>query len=188
MSGSPLKRQHVHAAGAAALVALTLATFVLVVRPWNRQRSSLAALRQDLEAEQTRVADLESKRSLMQLRLSHSRNELSSIDLQLQSADVLNAQVAALTKLLESCGLVIQKTDIGSVREETWYRVVPITLTGTGRYRTCALFMQRLRETMPDVGIKSFQLSSNPRSGGGVAEFQLDLAWYAAPARTATAE
>jgi Tfp pilus assembly protein PilO len=188
MTSSTLKPHYVHAAGVAILLAVVLATYGFVVRPAFHRRAEVTTLRTQLQNTQSQIRELESQRSTMRHQLARSREELSNHALNLESANALNARVARMTDLVESCGLVIQRTDIGAVRERNWYQIVPISMTGTGSYRTCASFMRRLRETMPDTGMTAFALSAKTRSGDDETAFVFDFLWHAAPSLTAGAE
>ncbi|MHC4992901.1 MAG: type 4a pilus biogenesis protein PilO [Planctomycetota bacterium] len=183
-----LRIWHVHVAGGVACALLTVLAFVTMVLPVRRQQVELSELKTQLRGRQEAAAKLRSQRQLLVDRTTEARELLEVSEVQLEPLQNLNARLADITLLVGATGMTIHETELGGSSSEQQYQTVQIRIAGTGSYSQCADFLHRLRGSMPDIGVESFDMTGNPRDLTGTPKFRFDLVWYAAPGMTASAE
>jgi hypothetical protein len=186
MRAETRKSLQVHGLGVAACSLLTAVAVLTVVLPLKRERAAEIALRGLLEAAWQTAREAEQRQATLTRWLEDARARLQSAGVRLQPPGNLNLRLAEIAALVDASSMVTLQTELGRTRAERHYQTIEIKLTGTGRYSDCAAFLHRLRTSMPDMGVVSFDLSGNPRAAAAPANFRFDLVWYAAPALAAS--
>jgi len=166
--------------GVGALLALSL-TFVacpvwLLVGRHNRAE----AMRVELQTQQQRLAAARAALTGAKSQLAGLQADLADSPVRLSSMSALNARLADVSNLATNCDLILNELRPGDSEARSHYDVVYVYLSGTGTYRQCATFLQRLRQSLPDVAVASFELAAAPARNAKPATFRLDLRWYAA--------
>ena len=184
MSAQPRSRDHawqIDATGVGVCLGLSLLFYWAGVEPLSRQRATHLEAQAELGQRQDKAMELANAADELQRRLKEVGQAVDDAPVQLKPVQQLNQRLAHLTRLASECGLAIDQTQHDRPHGGQWYQTVPINLSGQGAYPTCAVFLDRLRRTYPDMGVSSFELSREP--GGEVAaKFRFDLVWYTAPA------
>lgn len=174
--------------GAACCLALTAATIPFGLMPIKHDAAEARALGADLDSGKSELDDLGRSRLSLQAQEEEARAELAGCMVQLQPLENLNARMVFLTELVDSSGLELQETELGSSIVGPRYRTVPIRISGSGDYAECTAFLHHLRKRAPDTGVAALELSGNPESDVDLASFTFDLVWYAASSLAAADE
>ncbi len=175
-----LRSWHVDAFCAALVVAITIVAVLAVVQPILRSGQERLTTQTQLESLQDQSEQIESALAAARVSLLEVQTDLPDHYLQLQPLGHLNTSLANLTAVATSCGLVLHETSSGTATAGTWYDSVPIEVTGTGSYPACAVFLHRLRDELPDIEVRSFELTDNPANASSATSVRFDLSWYAA--------
>lgn len=175
-----LRSWHVDALCAALVVAITIVAVLAVVQPILRSGQERLTTQAQLESLQDQSEQIESALAAARVSLLEVQTDLPDHYLQLQPLGHLNTSLANLTAVATSCGLVLHETRSGTATAGTWYDSVPIEVTGAGSYPACAAFLHRLREELPDIEVRSFELTHNPGNPSSATSVRFDLSWYAA--------
>jgi hypothetical protein len=169
------------AVGIGLCVLMSLASYLTTVRPFVRQRSATAALRQEMRAQQEKAAQLETAIGTVKEQLRAVRQDLAAAAIQLDSAAHINRRVAALTEFFAGCEIQVDDVQTGRTCAGPRYDLVPITIVGSGAYRQCVKLLHGLCGAFPDMSVMRIELAGNPAQALEPEKFQLVLFWYAAP-------
>jgi len=174
----------IDAAGAAALVVMTVLLYVLGIGPIFRRHAEQGSRQAELDAEFAKADRLEQTQVSLGEQVARVRKAVAECKLELKPAAHANRRIAAISALAAETGLTIDDIQPGVVASGARYRMVPITLAGKGTYVTCVTFLHRLHEAYPDTGLASMVLqnASEDPAGPPAARFRFELLWYAAPA------
>ena len=85
--------------------------------------------------------------------------------------NLLNKQISEITKLADQVGVTFEKIKPDYPISGQHYQTIPIKINGTGTYRSCTNFFNKLHAKYNDVGIASFELKGNPTKPDGSATF-----------------
>jgi Tfp pilus assembly protein PilO len=171
----------IHAVGVTVCLLLTAITVFIVGRPILVQRdveqeiaARLADLRRRSDAVNAANARLKAK-------LQRVETELRTTEVSLESGDQLNVHLSRIIDLAAASSITIDESQSGGMIPGEHFDSVPLMLSGRGRYPDCARFLHHLAAEMRDVQLISLELSGPEPAVDPVCEFQLELAWYAAP-------
>ena len=101
--------------------------------------------------------------------------------LHLAPASTINRRLTEVSALAGDAGLVIDDIRPDRAVPAAQCETIPISLAGSGTYRTCTLFLARLRRSMPDTSVASVELAAAGLDTTGASKFRMDLRWHAAP-------
>ncbi len=207
MSTARRKRRLIDAGGVAAMAALSVAAYLLVVEPsWRAQQRLDAERSESARAEsqaEKAAADLaDANRQLAQL-----ERELDTMAVELRAPGSINRQIDRLTGLADRSGVKLTRIYPESAWGNQWFTAVPITMTGTGTFASAAEFVHRVLIECADVSVRGLKLTAQPSGverGGTTsttprtaksekadaqpqapAAMEVEFVWYAAPEGTA---
>jgi Tfp pilus assembly protein PilO len=169
------------ACGLAGILLLTLLAYFAILRPLGNDRAELGALRTETEEAQSRLVAIESAASRRSDDLARTEQMLNASRVNLQTVDQLNRRLAVIVEEASGSGLSIHESVAGDARSGKRHETVPVDLSGKGSYESCAEFLHRVYENLPDVEVLSIELTGRPGTRGAHASFRFELAWYAAP-------
>ena len=172
----------------AALAGLTAAVYVAGAQPLIGARSEAARQEKVVETRRGEADDAARKLAGTATRLANVSRLISENAVTLQTLDRTNARVAELTDLATERRLEINEIKPGEPLPTSRYVRVPIRMTGSGSFLSCALFMHELRTRFGDTGLTAFDLTGDASSSGDAIRFTFDLTWYTAPDARASAE
>jgi len=170
-------------AGVLLCAVLSSVAYLAIVRPILRKHESFGEKQLQLKADKRRASKLAASELAHKRQLQLVTRALAASGVKLQPANRVNRQIAALTELVNQCGLKADDIQLGEVRRTGRYDAVPISLAGRGGYVTCAKFIRSLSQTFPDTGLASFEISGNPAVPSEAGRFRFGLLWHAAPSR-----
>jgi Tfp pilus assembly protein PilO len=169
------------AVGAAACIGLTLAVVLGGFFPLARSHAEDVMLREELEGQRDKAAKMDAALAAVRLKLSAAQKTVETCPLHLESASSINRRLTDVSALAAASGLVIDDIRPERAVPGTYSETIPISVAGSGSYRTCTLFLNRLRRQMPDTGIASVELAAVALDATGSGKFRVDLEWHAAP-------
>jgi Tfp pilus assembly protein PilO len=171
----------IYLGGAVVCAALSAGAYAVGVRPAVRRHGEQVTRQTELRARKQKAANLAGQLNTARAQLAAVNDTLRSRSLRLEPADQVNDRIGSLTALVDKAGLTLDEMRPGTVSEGPDYKTVPILIAGSGTYPACATFLHRLRETFPDMAVRSFEVTNNSASPETpAATFQFDLTWHAA--------
>ncbi len=177
----------IDAAGMGALALITILAWLSVVDPALLRQRQVRAVQDEIARQQGLMMQHDRDAARLGREIDDVRDRLARQGLKLRPRARLNSQMEAIVELASSSGVEILQTRTGAVESGPHYETVPISLAGKGAYGSCAAFLRRLREKLPDTGVVAFDLSGNPGRPSEPGAFRFDLVWHAAPAPAASA-
>jgi Tfp pilus assembly protein PilO len=191
------KRWRLDVAWAGVCVLVTLVAYLAGIEPALDQRAQRRDRTNQIQAQETRYAELATSLRVTREALAGVEKQLMSSSVRLEAASQVNGRVAQLTDLVGACGMTIDEIEPGTVMPSlpgAQFDILPITLKGVGTFPTCSAFLRRLREVFPDTSVTAFELSgrrgatspsvaaagSSTPSVAPVA-YRIGLLWYTAP-------
>jgi Tfp pilus assembly protein PilO len=177
-----------HTLDAAALGLCALASllwYMTAVRPLVAQRSATARMRQEMQGQERKAAELKEGVARVKERLVAVQREQTAMAIQLDSAARINKRVAELTQFFAECNLQVDDVQTGRASSNARYHLIPITIVGRGPYRECVKFFHGLCAKCPDMSVMRIDLTGNPAQPADPETFRLELFWYAAPSSPA---
>jgi Tfp pilus assembly protein PilO len=168
-------------AGAAALAALTAAVVLGGVLPLMANHKEYLALHSELAVQRDQAARLEVTMETLRQKLESARRTVDGSPLHLAAAGTVNRRLTEVSALAGDVGLVIDDIRPDRSVPGTHCETIPIAVAGSGTYRTCTLFLARLRRTMPDTSVSALELAAGGLDATGAGKFRMDLRWHAAP-------
>ena len=167
--------------GLGIIVVLSFGAYLVGVAPSIRQASAVQSQKQQLVQETQQASALAASRGELTRRLDDARQAVETGSFRLRSVKRLNQYLAQLTKLATASKLTLHEIQPGKPTHGPHYWSVPIIMSGTGRYRTCARFLHGLHKALPDTRLSSLQLNaSSGDSRTPTANFRFGLVWHAA--------
>jgi Tfp pilus assembly protein PilO len=176
----------IDAAGAAIALVLAGALYLFLLQPlvvtYNQFLDESAKVSTRKNAAASAAVALKAAK----LQLEGLQDQVASSPLRLQPARLINGRLAELTDLATRTGLRIEDVQPGKTVTLPRFETVPIRFAGTGSYRNCVLFLNRLRKNYPDTSVSSFKLTGNPSAPETLAKFTFDVEWFCSLPETAT--
>ena len=177
------KSWHIDAAGATALGLLTLVFWLGGLQPRLQRHENSASQRAELTSQQVQAGRLDWQLSVLRDRLRTVQQSIAEKSMRLEPAASLNQRLASLASLATESGLKMSEIQPGQMVYGPYYRRVPMTVAGTGSYRMCTVFLNRLRKAFPDTIVSSFELSANTTDPAAAGPFRFNLEWHALAAQ-----
>lgn len=176
-------------AGLGIVVILSFAAYLVGVAPLVRRASTVESQKQQLAQETRKTTALTASRRELTRQLDEARKAVETGSFRLRSVKQLNWYLAQLTKLATASEMTLHEIQPGKPTRGPHYWSVPIIMSGTGRYRTCARFLHGLHKALPDTRLSSLQLNaSSGNSRTPTANFRFSLIWHAAPDQKSVTE
>ena len=174
-----MKIWQIYTIGGLAFAAASAIAWFALAAPTLEQLSQ----RRDQEAE---LVDSRHKAAELARNLAAARKEMKVLSsqiathaIELQPASQVNQRLAALTALATANGLSLNELRPGAPTESSRYQMLPIHLTGSGDYPSCAAFLHGLHDAYTDVGLSALEALNSDTSGeSSRLSFQIELVWY----------
>lgn len=177
--------RQIDAIGVAVCLAATLTIYLFVLNPLVKQRAFLAGKRNELTVQKSESSRLSSSMLSLANQLTEAREDLSNNDIRLESSGRTNQRLAALTSLFTDCSLDVDDIQAGNISTGPMWDLVPINITGRGKYSQCIVFLHKLRQTFADISMDQLSLEGNPVASEEPGRFSFQLLWHTTPqART----
>jgi len=175
-------RAYAVAAGACGL--MTAGAWLFGVDPALAKRDAAAADQTELTDRRQKAKSLADNLATARRQLADTTREVDALPLRLEPAAAVNARLARLAHVAGETGLGVDEIQPGPPVDGPFYQTVPIRVSGTGTYPTCAAFLHQLRRQFPDTAVKSFDcINPSPARDRPQATYRLELVWYTAPVR-----
>ena len=172
----------IDAAGVGVCVALSLVTYFAGIEPILGRHEACKAKRTELASRRDELGRLSASLQELQDRRARVSADLAQCPLRLQAASRTNRRLAEIAELATTCGLKVDAIQPGHATAGALYDIVPIRLTGTGKYPTCVQFLHKLQKVFPDTGVISLDLAGGDPPGRPAAgSFHCQLKWHTAP-------
>ena len=162
-------------------MAMTLVFYLAGVRPMLADHEAFVARQGELVARRSGAAKLDADLAALKTRVKGVEQDLAGSSLRLEPVSNVNRRLAEMSRLAAETGLKIDEVETGAASFGTHYGTVPIHLAGTGKYRTCVVFLYRMRQEFPDIGVSSMALTANAANPFGPGTFRFGLTWHALP-------
>lgn len=175
------QRRKIEIIGLCTCIVLALVFYLAGIHPLIRSVKAQGILQVQLDAEEIMAGKLRASHAMMRNRVVAIRKALDKVSLKLEPTSRMNQRVAQVAELAMDSGLKVDQIHPGVPASGQRYQMVPIKLTGVGSYKTCMVFLHRIRQVFPDTGVSSLQLSGNPSAPSTEATFRINLSWYALP-------
>lgn len=176
----PYKGWQVDVAGASVCIVLTIGAYLLGVAPVVHRSAQIQEMTQQLETQRSKAADLARSKNQLKQNLQRLQAVLDQAAFRLEPISRLNPYLAQLTDLASRSGLALHEIKPGQPSQSQYYRSTPIRLSGSGSYRSCAVFLHNIRGEFPATRVSSFQLAALNNSANPEARITLELAWHTA--------
>jgi Tfp pilus assembly protein PilO len=168
-------------AGAALCAAIAAGMCFGGILPLLAQHEQLQKLQQEISVQREQAAKMDATLASVRHKLDVSRQALTESPLRLEAASNVYRRLAEVSALASECGLTVDDIRPDRSVPGAYCETVPILMAGSGTYRTCTAFLNRLRRTMPDTGVASLELLANGAATSGGGKFRFDLRWHASP-------
>lgn len=167
--------------GSLICVVVTVVAYGLAVKPLMAQRQLVKNASRQLQIKRAEAGEINtSLRELKKLTIA-ARDQLANNGLELEAVDTINQQIAELTNLLTECRLATDDIHTGRIQIGRRCDLVPIRISGKGRYDRFVLFLHKLNLNLPDISVVGLSLQGTPDRPGEKGSFEFELFWYAAP-------
>ena len=176
------------AAGLCVGIAVTSVGYFGAIDPLIKSQEQQELQLLQLSAQNEKAAQSMSSIAALKRQLAKLQQEAETSPLQLQSSQLSNQRLAALTGLASANGLQVDELRTGTITAAPHFEIVPIHLSGRGAFQTSAAFLAKLHAQFPDMGLTAMALSDNPADESVQTSLKLELVWYAAPALTSAAD
>ena len=180
-----LKPRQIDLAGAAIALIAAAGLFMPKINPLLRSDAFLHQQQQQLAVSLRNEKDLTAFLVDQRARLTEINASLRKEKIRLEAASNINHRIANLTRLAAGTGLNVNEILPGATINGERFDRVPVQMSASGSYPTCATFLCRLTDTFPDTSVGSFELSADPEKPGEPANFQVNLIWHAKAQRNA---
>jgi Tfp pilus assembly protein PilO len=167
----------IDAAGVIICIAASLGMYFAVLGPFIHQMPVLDGLVQQLSIQNEECSKLKASVLTLKNQLSRVKEELSQSENRLEEASQINQRIANITTFLTDEELQVDQIQIGAILTGVKCDLVPIVISGCGRYRQCVAFLAQLHRTFPDVILARFELRGNPASPDKTPTFRFELFW-----------
>lgn len=170
----------IDAAGLAACLVVSIASYALGVAPLVQRSADLRdAIQQHRRQEQV-MADMTQSLDQLKHRLEQNQDALNEAVFELQPISRLNQYLARLTDLAKQNGLSLHEIKSGQPIAFKHYRSIPIDLSGTGTYQDSVRFLHNLNKNFLDIRVSALNLSVLTHSPTPRARIDMSLVWHAA--------
>jgi Tfp pilus assembly protein PilO len=166
-------------AGGAILVGLSIAAWMLVVRPYNAAVTTQQSLEAQLQTELAQAADLRQNVSEARRAAELAEADAEASEIRLLPASQLNSRVAALTNLAAEHKLQVDIIAPSEPVYRTHRGEIPIRIEGKGSYPNVSAFLSTLHRQHKDTALRSMSLTSDPN--GAASGYRVELIWAVAP-------
>ncbi len=173
------KRWQIDAAGLGVCLAISGLAYLIGLAPLVRQAAAVQSQKQQLAHQKRQVSKLRTSRSALDQQLTRAREAVAVGTFKLRPVDQLNGYLAQLTALATASNLTLYEIQPGQAINQPNYRSVPVVMSGVGSYRTCALFLRKLHDVLPDTRLSSLELAASDSTRKPGSRFRLNLVWYA---------
>jgi Tfp pilus assembly protein PilO len=180
------KHMQLDAIGVGLLVAMSIAAFVLQVRPLFRAQQALAGQTAALTAEQQKLNKLKRSVQMMRTRLEAVQRSIDQTEFKLEPASQINGRLARLTEIASHYSLQVDEMEPGTPGKVTsggQFETIPIRLSGRGGYRNCTQFLDALHQQLRDTSVTAMSLAAGDSADPNGA-FTFNLLWHTAPAES----
>jgi len=161
---------------------MTFLAYLAGVMPLIRQAALAQSQQQQLTDASQQASRLSVSRGAIKQELARAQQAVASGSFQLRPVKRLNRYLALLTQLAAKSKLTLHEIQPGKATRGEHYWSVPVVMSGTGQYQTCALFLHGLNQSLPDTRLSSFKLTAVPVAKGQTgANFRFGLVWHASP-------
>jgi Tfp pilus assembly protein PilO len=169
-------------------LAATLGAYALVWVPLAKQHRAIVQQDVQLGAQRQKCSQLNSSMLTLQSQSLTIEKAIKDSHVQLEPADRINQRIADLTNLLSQYGLEIDDIQTGQIIMGSMCDLVPIAISGKGRYTACATFFHEMYRSLPDMAVAHFDLFGDPDPTDPWSQFKYDLFWFAEPSATSVTE
>lgn len=169
------------AGGVLVCALLTVVIYITMVRPTYQEQSKARKQGQTLTNKQREAEQSDETMGKLRAHNLLLNEVMAEGSLQLESGQQVNHRLARLTQRATRSGLQVDEIVPGKPEPGTIHATIPIRLSGSGSYRTCADFLHRLHNLFSDTAVASFDMSANSRNAQSQAEFTFDLVWFTVP-------
>jgi len=175
----------IDAAGLSVITLLTLGFIFSVIEPVHQRQQQQASVQQSKAAKKQKDNIALAEMRALDVKVKELQSRLAGSRMQLRSSAEINQCVAGLIDLCGRSGLTVQNLQPAAAQKSGHYNVIPIRMTGRGRYAQCVAFLHSVIEQTGDVGVRAFDLHGSPENPDAPCDFDLDLSWLSQPADTA---
>lgn len=172
------QRSRVDAAGAAVLLLLSGAAYMLGVEPVRAARAHEQERANEVQAENQRAASLDTEARQARAELDALGRQLDAQAVRLRPLSEANRLLAEIIELAEESGLSIITRETRPVTNVGGHTCIPILLAGDGGYSSLTSFLARLHELHAYAAVSSFSVSQSLAADGSAARFRIELLWY----------
>ena len=169
----------IHAAGMGFCVVLTLVGHYFGIHPLFEAHARGVEQRQELADRRDAVEQFTTILEGLKQRRDEIRGHWAQLPAELEPLNRLNVRLAQFTQLAADSGLTISKIVPGPAVATQSSQNVPIQLTGTGTYQSCALMLQNFYRDCHDARLAGWELASDPVEDTEQVGFVLDIIWHA---------
>lgn len=174
----------IHAAGIGAVAVLAGAGYLFGLSPILAAHAKQATQVERVNELEKALEEVVREREAVAARVAEAQERADSTVVVLESRRQLNARLGAIAELAAEADLDVHAIQPREIQSNDAYDIVPIELTGRGRYPDAVAFTNALHEAFTDLSVQAFSLSGNPRSDRDGDAFSFSLAWYTESVRT----
>ena len=171
--------RYVDLIGAAVCLLLTVGLYLAGIVPLLAAHDEYADDQQACAREQEHARRLEASLETLRAELDQARREARENTVHLRPPATAPLHVAHISRLATEAGLQVDDMRTGDPTPGPFATTVPVHLSGSGTYTACTLFLQRLRQALPETCVMTFALNGQPNDTTGAAALTMDLAWHA---------
>jgi len=168
-------------AGVAAIAGLSVAAWLLGIRPVVQMKADQLLSAHELGAAERGAERLTAEADGLRIRAEALDNQFEAERVTLERAGAINRRMASLALLAEAKGLTLGQLTPGTSEPAGPSVKIPITASGSGAYRDIHAFLAALHESARDASVSSLTLSRAEPGRGDETRFEMDLYWFAEP-------
>ena len=176
-----LQGWRIHVVGAMACLVATGLIYVMLISPAIRMQQEHERLMPTVTQKEEALLAARSSLTALKKELEQTQTQVHELPLRLDSASQVNSRLARIADLAASTGLEVHAMQPKDTWSSDRYDTVPIGISGEGDYHQVTSFMREVHERFADIAVIDFTLKSRT-STTGRAEFNIGLAWYTMPA------
>ncbi len=177
---TPKKPAVVHAAGAALLAILTLATWLVGLQPSLNSRARYRDLVARRQTERQNLLQAQTLEDATKARLASLQDSLRQRPLILRGQDDLSKKLQEITELSAGAGLQLSSIEAGKADNFSRHGTVGIQIAARASLPSLWTFFHDLREKMPDVTVRSVDLTGRYANKDSVPGLTMALVWHTA--------
>lgn len=168
-------------AGIAAIAGLSVAGWLLGIRPVVQMKADQLLSAHELSAAERGAERLGAEADALRIRADALGNQFESERVTLEPADAINRRMASLALLAEAHGLTLGQLTPGRSEPAGPSVKIPIKASGAGAYRDIHAFLAALHDSARDVSVSALSLSRAEPGRDQGTRFEMDLYWFAEP-------